>query len=142
MNSTLGRMGRLYRVLRRAHGVRVAPLFLALFFGFLRVTVGGFMILDRDFFPRLKRTRATRPIVLVGNPRSGSTFLRRCLSEARFVAGLELFLMLCPSLTLQKLPAPALPLLEKLSPAMCHSTAARETSLTSVETDDVSILFR
>lgn len=142
MNSTLGRMGRLYRVLRRAHGVRVAPLFLALFFGLLRVTVGGFMILDRVFFPRLKRTRATRPIVLVGNPRTGTTFLQRFLSDAGFGAGMELFLMLYPSLTLQKLLAPALPLLEKLSPAKWHSTAAHETSLTSVETDDVSILFR
>jgi omega-hydroxy-beta-dihydromenaquinone-9 sulfotransferase len=35
-----------------------------------------------------------------------------------------------------------MPLLEKLSPAKFHSTAAHHTSLTSVETDDVAVLFR
>jgi hypothetical protein len=35
-----------------------------------------------------------------------------------------------------------LPQLEKLSPAKFHSSAAHETSLTSVETDDVALLFR
>src|SRR5690606_2932275 len=52
------------------------------------------------------------------------------------------FLMLYPSLTLQKLLKPFLPLLEKMSPAKFHSTEAHHTSLTSVETDDVGVLFR
>jgi len=55
---------------------------------------------------------------------------------------MELFLMLYPSLLIQKLFKPFLPLLEKLSPAKFHSTKAHETSLTSVETDDVAVLFR
>jgi omega-hydroxy-beta-dihydromenaquinone-9 sulfotransferase len=50
--------------------------------------------------------------------------------------------MLYPSLLLQRLLAPLLPLLEKVSPARFHSTAAHQTSLTSVETDDVAVLFR
>ncbi len=32
--------------------------------------------------------------------------------------------------------------MEKISPARHHSTEAHRTSLTSVETDDVSLLFR
>jgi len=55
---------------------------------------------------------------------------------------MELFLMLYPSLVFQKLLKPFLPLLEKLSPAKFHSTEAHQTSLTSVETDDVAVLFR
>ena len=135
-------MGALYRILRRTFGVKVIPLFIAVFFGFVRTVVAIAMALDNVFFPRLAKTRANRPIVLVGNPRTGTTFLQRFLSDEGFGAGMELFLMLYPSLTLQKLLRPLLPLLEKVSPAKFHSTDAHQTSLSSVETDDVAVLFR
>jgi hypothetical protein len=142
MNSILSRMARIYGVLRRPHRVYVVPFFLALLFALLRTLVAIGMALDRVFFPRLKRTRANRPIVLVGNPRTGTTFLQRFLSDEGFGSGMELFLMLYPSLVLQRILRPVLPLLEKLSPAKFHSDAAHETSLSSVETDDVGVLFR
>jgi len=142
MNSVLSRMGRIYGVLRKTHHVYVIPLFLAVLFGFLRTLVAVSMALDHVFFPRLNRTKANRPIVLVGNPRTGTTFLQRFLSDNGFGAGMELFLMLYPSLLLQKMLRPVLPLLERLSPAKFHSTEAHQTSLSSVETDDVGVLFR
>lgn len=142
MDSIFSRMGRVYRVLRRTFGVRVAPLFVAVVFGILRTIVALGMALDHLFFPRLRKVRANRPIVLVGNPRTGTTFLQRFLADEGFGAGMELFLMLYPSLVFQKLLKPILPLLEKLSPAKFHSTEAHQTSLTSVETDDVAVLFR
>ena len=142
MNSIFSRMGALYRILRRTFGVRVVPLFLALIFGAVRTFVAIAMALDNVFVPKLARTRANRPIVLVGNPRTGTTFLQRFLSDEGFGSGMELFLMLYPSLLLQKLLKPVLPLLERLSPAKYHSTEAHQTSLTSVETDDVAVLFR
>ena len=142
MDSMLYRMRRVYRVLRRTHGVYVLPLLLAGAFGLLRTLVALCMALDNVFFPRLARTRVTRPIVLVGNPRTGTTFLQRFLADEGFGCGMELFLMLYPSLMLQRVLRPLLPLLEKLSPARFHSTAAHETSLSSVETDDVAVLFR
>lgn len=142
MNSVLSRMGRIYGVLRKTHHVYVVPLFIAVLFGLLRTLVAVSMALDHVFFPRLNRTKATRPIVLVGNPRTGTTFLQRFLSDNGFGAGMELFLMLYPSLLLQKMLRPVLPLLERLSPAKFHSTEAHQTSLSSVETDDVGVLFR
>ena len=138
----LSRMGRVYRILRRAHGVRWVPPFIGLLFGLLRGIVWLGMSLDRVFFPELARTKVSRPIVLVGNPRTGTTFLQRFLSEAGFGAGMELFLMLYPSLVLQKLLRPWVPLLEKLSPARFHSKEVHETRLSAVETDDVGVLFR
>ena len=135
-------MARFYRVLRKVFHIRVIPLFLGLLFSFLRLLVWAFMGLDRIFFFKLSRTKATRPIVLVGNPRTGTTFLQRFLSDNGFGSGMELFLMLYPSLTLQAMLKPFLPALEKLSPAKFHASEAHETSLTSVETDDVSLLFR
>ena len=142
MNGIFSRMGRVYRVFRRTFGVRVVPLFVAVIFGFVRTLVAVAMALDNVFFPRLRKTRANRPIVLVGNPRTGTTFLQRFLADEGFGSGMELFLMLYPSLTLQKILRPILPLLEKLSPAKYHSTDAHQTSLSSVETDDVGVLFR
>ncbi|HTV21442.1 MAG TPA: sulfotransferase [Polyangiaceae bacterium] len=142
MDSLPARMSRVARILRRRHGLYVRPVLLAAFFAVLRSVVWLGMKLDPLFFPRLRRTRARRPIVLVGNPRTGTTFLQRFLVAEGFGSGMNLFLMLYPSLLLQKLLAPILPLLEKVSPARFHSTAAHQTSLTSVETDDVAVLFR
>jgi hypothetical protein len=142
MNTVFSRMGRIYGVLRRTHHIYVVPLFLAVLFGVLRTVVAIAMALDNVFFASLRRMKATRPIVLVGNPRTGTTFLQRFLSDHGFGSGMELFLMLYPSLLLQKMLRPLLPLLEKLSPAKFHSTEAHETSLSSVETDDVGVLFR
>jgi len=142
MNTIFDRMGALYRILSGTFHVKVIPLFVAVFFGFVRTVVAIAMALDHLFFPRLAKTRANRPIVLVGNPRTGTTFLQRFLSDEGFGAGMELFLMLYASLTLQKLLRPVLPLFEKVSPAKFHSTDAHQTSLSSVETDDVAVLFR
>jgi hypothetical protein len=50
--------------------------------------------------------------------------------------------MLYPSLTLQTIIKPFLPLLEKFSPAKHHSADIHETSLTAIETDDPALLFR
>jgi len=114
MNTILSRMWQVYRVLRKTFGVYVTPIFVALGFGLLRLVVGIGMALDHIFFPSLRKTKASRPIVIVGNPRTGTTFLQRLLSDEGFGAGMELFLMLYPSLTIQKLLKPFLPLLEKL----------------------------
>ncbi len=142
MNSTFSRMVKIYGALRRAHGLYVVPLIVGMAFATLRTVVGFFMLLDHLLFPSLRRVKANRPIVLVGNPRTGTTFLQRFLSDNGFGKGMNLFLMLYPSLLLQKVFKPFLPLLEKVSPAKFHSTEAHETSLTSVETDDVGVLFR
>ncbi|HET6283852.1 MAG TPA: sulfotransferase [Polyangia bacterium] len=142
MTTMLSRMAAVYRVLRRTFGVKVVPLFIAVLFCGVRTVVAIGMALDNLFFARLRRTRAHRPIVLVGNPRTGTTFLQRFLADEGFGAGMELFLMLYPSLLLQKFLRPLLPLLEKVSPAKFHSTEAHHTSLSSVETDDVAVLFR
>jgi hypothetical protein len=142
MDSMLSRMGLVYGVLRRTFGVKVAPIFIGLVFCVIRVVVGVGMLLDHVFFPRLRKVKANRPIVLVGNPRTGTTFLQRFLADEGFGSGMELFLMLYPSLVIQKLLRPFLPLLEKVSPAKFHATKAHDTSLASVETDDVAVLFR
>lgn len=135
-------MRAVYRVLRRVQGIGFIPLLIAVWFLVQRAVVTLFMACDRVFFPKLARTEAKRPIVVVGNPRTGTTFLQRFLAREGFGCGMELFLMLYPSLALQKLLKPFVPLFEKVSPARFHDTEAHRTGLTSVETDDVAVLFR
>src|SRR4029078_4734278 len=89
MNSIFSRMGAIYRVLRRTVGVKVIQVFVAVFFGFIRTVVAIFMALDHVFFPKYAKTRTNRPIVLVGNPRTGTTFLQRFLSGEGFSSGLD-----------------------------------------------------
>ena len=57
-------------------------------------------------------------------------------------AGLRLWEMMFPSITLRNMIRPLLPLLEAISPARHHATVAHDTGLTSIETDDASMLFR
>jgi hypothetical protein len=136
-------MSRVYSILRNVHGVYVLPLFAGFIFANIRIAVAVAMWLDTVFFSAaMKAKKADRPIILVGNPRTGTTFLQRFLAAEGFGSGMELFLMLYPSVLLQKLLKPFMPLLEIISPAKYHSTEAHHTSLSSVETDDVGVLFR
>tara|TARA_B100001123_G_scaffold15912_1_gene17973 strand:+ start:1697 stop:2710 length:1014 start_codon:yes stop_codon:yes gene_type:complete len=107
----------------------------------LRIIIGVGRVLDHIIFWSI-REPLKDPIIIVGNPRSGTTFLHRFLINEKIGTGSELWQMLYPSVTVQKCIRPFLPFLEKISPARHHSTAAHKTSLTSIETDDVSLLFR
>ena len=142
METVFGRMGTAYRVMRRTFGLWLLPIFAWFMWVNLRIAVAIARVFDPILFPRLSRTEGNRPIVLVGNPRTGTTFLQRFLSDQGYGAGNEVFRMLYASLTLQALVKPFLPILEAVSPARYHKTAAHETGLDSVETDDVAILFR
>jgi hypothetical protein len=108
----------------------------------LRILVSIGMALDFLFFPSVRRQKINKPIVIVGNPRSGTTFLQRFLVNQKVGVGMQLWKMLYPSLTLQKIFKPFLSLMEKISPARFHFHAAHETNLTAIETDDPSLLFR
>jgi len=136
------RIGIAWLTVGRTFGTWVAPIGTFSFLMILRTMVATGMLVDSIFIPGLRRSRLDRPIVIVGNPRSGTTFLHRFLVEQRVGAGLKLWQMMFPSLTLRKLVEPLLPALEKISPARHHSTVAHDTGLTSVETDDASMLFR
>ncbi len=136
------RLYRAYLVAGQTFGAWLPALFSVSLFLTLRLGVALGMLVDPLLFGRLRRTRIERPIVIVGNPRTGTTFLHRFLVDQRLGAGMELWRMLYPSLTLQALLRPLLPLLERLSPARHHATVAHATSLTAVETDDAALLFR
>tara|TARA_Y100001970_G_C14221811_1_gene853150 strand:- start:805 stop:1905 length:1101 start_codon:yes stop_codon:yes gene_type:complete len=131
-----------YLIIGRTFGQWLSPIFTGLLINILRVNVSFYMFLDWLFYSRVRQKKMVAPILVVGNPRSGTTFLHRYLVKHSFGSGTQLYQMLFPSIILQKLIKPFLPILEKVSPTKHHSTEAHQTSLNSVETDDASLLFR
>jgi len=140
--SIFHRVLKVYLTLGKTFGSWISPIISGILIGILRLIVGIGMVLDNLFWPSLYKRKLTNPLVIVGNPRSGTTFLHRFLVKNKIAGGAELWQLLYPSLTLQKLIKPLLPVLERISPTRHHSTAAHKTSLQSVETDDASVLFR
>ena len=131
-----------YKIISNTFGIYFKTIFIGLFVFILRLVINTFMLLDNIFFPSLIRKKIKNPIIIVGNPRSGTTFLQRFLVKNDFGIGTQLWQMIYSSVILQIIIKPILPVLEYISPAKHHSTEAHKTSLSSVETDDVGILFR
>ena len=131
-----------YKIIGSTFGIWVSSLFVGVYLLTIRTITFIFSILDYIFIPSLWTKKIEKPIIIVGNPRSGTTFLHRFLVNNKFGTGTQLWQMIYPSVILQKIIKPFLPILEYLSPAKYHSTAAHKTSLKSVETDDASMLFR
>ena len=137
----LKRLLKVYLIIGKNFNSWLTPIFTGLMILVLRLVVDLFRILDTIVYPSLKK-QIKNPIIIVGNPRSGTTFLHRYLISQGLGQGSQLWQMVYPSILLQKMIKPFLPYMEKISPAKHHSTDAHKTSLTSIETDDVSILFR
>ena len=138
----LSRLLLVRRIVAARFGVRLRPLltFVAIVAHRAVLTVGW--ALDPLVFPGLARAQVRPPLVIVGNPRSGTTFLHRWLVRHGFGAGFQLWQLLWPTLLPRAVVRPLLGLLERVSPARFHGTAAHPTSLTSVETDDALLFFR
>lgn len=131
-----------YKIIGKNFNTWFSPVITAIVLSILKIAVFSGMFLDRIFFYKINSYQLKRPIIIVGNPRSGTTFLHRYLIRNRIGMGGELWKLLYPSIILQKIVKPFLPLLEKISPTRHHSTVAHKTSLQSIETDDASIFFR
>jgi len=140
--SVFTRISKAYVTVGTIFGTWFAPIMTGMLISVLRIVVGIGRLIDRIFFPSAFTSKLIKPIMIVGNPRSGTTFLHRYLVRNGIGVGSQLWQMLYPSILLQKMIRPILPFLEKVSPARHHSTVAHVTSLQSVETDDVAIFFR
>ena len=133
---------KVYMALGKTFGIWISGLILGVLLLVLRLILSLFMFLDYIFFPSLVNKKIINPIVIVGNPRSGTTFLHRYLIKNNIGAGSQLWQLIYTSVIVQKIIRPILPVLEYFSPTKYHSTEAHKTSLSSIETDDASMLFR
>ncbi|MBX2797998.1 MAG: sulfotransferase [Myxococcales bacterium] len=142
MNSPSDRIRRVRAIVRKVFGARLFGVVVSVYVPVLRLVVNTGRVLDRIFFPSIQKKQITSPIVLIGNPRTGTTFLQRFLTDHQLGSGMELYRMVFASLTLQTLLKPVLPILEAVSPARFHKPEVHKTSLGSVETDDASMITR
>ena len=131
-----------YRTICRTFGPQVRPIgTFALKQAHSLVNVGT-LAADNWLAPSFKHQPIDRPVFILGNPRSGTTFLHRFLLNTNQLAAFELWEMLFPAITARRIVGSFVDRFALLSPARYHSTAAHETSLREVETDDAMALFR
>lgn len=141
VTTMFGRKRAAYAVTSRVFGYKIRPIFLFTAMAWMRaVQVVGTWV-DNLFFP-VARTEVKKPIVIVGNHRTGSTFLQRFLHDQGFGSGMKLYQLIYPSLTLQLFIKPFLPFLESVSPTKHHDQKVHKTGLEIVETDDAGMTFR
>jgi hypothetical protein len=103
-----------------------------------RIISAGTLGLDRLFYPEVQHQAIDRPIFIVGNPRSGTTFLHRLLLGGGGMASFELWEMVFPAITARRLLGRLVPRMERLSPARYHPSDIHDTDLRGIETDDVA----
>jgi len=140
--SIFKRLSTAYKIIGKNFNTWFSPIITGFVLAILKLVVFTGMFLDRVFYFKINSYQLKKPIIIVGNPRSGTTFLHRYLIRNKIGMGGELWKLLYPSIILQKLVKPFIPFLEKISPTRHHSTVAHKTSLQSIETDDASIFFR
>ena len=125
-------------------GVWTIPVLVGIFIYLfiLRMLIYIGLIIDWIFIKKIRNGKIKDTIVIVGNPRSGTTFLHRYLVKIGLGTGTELWQMIFPTVFLQKILRPVIPYIESISPTRFHSSDAHKTSLRSIETDDASMFFR
>ena len=125
--SFIKRISKTYKSLRLAFGAYFTPIITGLLLLLLRLIVQIGMFVDYIFYPVKIKNKIVSPIIIVGNPRSGTTFLHRYLANNKLGSGSQLWQLIYTSVTLQKIIRPVLPLLEYFSPTKHHSTEAHKT---------------
>ncbi|MCZ7585899.1 MAG: sulfotransferase [Deltaproteobacteria bacterium] len=132
---------KLYRIILRNFGFRVRPLAT---FGLIQLHhlfSASTRALDHVVTPGFRHQALDRPVFILGNPRSGTTFLHRFLLNTEELCAFRLWEMLFPALTARRLLGGAIDRFAPLSPARYHGGEAHETSLRDVETDDAMHFF-
>jgi hypothetical protein len=131
----------LYRIILRQFGFRLRPIGTFSLLQFHHLFSALTLAADRVVYPGFRAIPLDRPIFVLGNPRSGTTFIHRFLLNTERMAAFQLWEMLFPAICARKMLAGVIHRFAPLSPARYHSSAAHETGLRDVETDDALAFF-
>ena len=96
------RLFTVYTIIGKTFGQWISPLITGLLLIILRLTVFFSFIFDIFFYSKNKNGKINNPIVIVGNPRSGTTFLHHYLTSHKLGTYPQLWQMLYPSVVIQK----------------------------------------
>lgn len=138
----MNRYLQLYRTINKSFGFQLRPLGTFVVLQVRQAISATTLGLDRIIFSKYRKQPIDRPIFIIGNPRSGTTFLHRLLLGAGGMAAFELWEMLFPAVSARKLLGGIVPRIDRLSPARYHPSDVHDTSLRGIETDDVLWFFR
>lgn len=142
MRSVVARLVRALAILKETYGLRLRPVIAIVVLVLLRLLALVTRPVDHLLFAALRRVEIERPVVLVGAPRTGSTFLHRFLCDQGIGAGLPLYRMVLGSIVLQKLLGPLMMRLERRSAsANLYSRSIHQTGLDQFEADDAVLMF-
>jgi len=98
------------------------------------------LLLDRLFFPAFRRVPVSRPVFLVGHPRSGTTLLHRLLHATGDYAAFRVRDLLLPALTARRLVFPLLDLLLRRRTAGHDAAGGHAAGPDSVEEEELLFL--
>jgi len=127
---------RIYRSILKNFGFTVRPVGTFAALGVRNLVHGATRGLDHLLYPGFRKLPIEKPVFILGNPRSGTTFIHRFLLNTDRLCAFELWEMLFPAITARKLLRGMIGHMAAFNPAQYHSSAAHETSLRDVETDD------
>ena len=113
----------------------IAPLF----FLFTHFT----LFLDRIFFPQYRQVQVNNPVFIIGNPRSGTSFLHRLLTKTQEFSAFEAWHLFFPSITARVLLKPLITYLIKNNRGtILSSQDGHELSLDKVEHDEFLFMHK
>jgi hypothetical protein len=109
------------------------------------VPLGGLLAwvlfrLDPWFYPQLKGIRVERPLLIVGHPRSGTTFLHRLLTQAGDFVVFQAWEIVMPSLLGRRLFGPIFERRMETGSGFFPKEVGHEAKLSSVEEEELLFL--
>ena len=114
-------------------------LLLPFFITFTNIT----LFLDEIFFPQYRKTRINQPIFIIGNPRSGTTFLHHLLTQTGEFVAFESWQILFPALTARVLVKPIVNYLSsKQSSSVVPDEIGHGVALNKIEEEELLFLHK
>ena len=98
--SIVKRLFTAYKIIGINFNTWFSPIITGCVLAILKLVVFTGMFLDRIFFYKINTYQLKKTILIVGNPRSGTTFLHRYLIRNKIGMGGELWKLLYPSIIL------------------------------------------
>lgn len=101
------------------------------------------LLIDEIFFRSYRKKSITKPIFLIGHPRSGTTFLHKFLIKNNSqLEGMYLWRMIFSTLLSRFIFKPILGFIDKLFPKNLYDPKIHKTGFLEPETDDVAYFFK
>ena len=101
------------------------------------------LLLDKIFFPQHLKIKVKEPIFIIGNPRSGTSFLHRLLTKTKNFAAFEAWQLLFPALIARRLFKPLIDyLIQNDLGTLVPAQAGHELALDQVEHDEFLFFYQ